>query len=123
MSDIAGKAGSKSKIIGVDGQTVKAWCLSSEVAIRDSFNVGSMTDVGTGTYRYNMIQAQPSDDFVCSGNNCDMVDTSAQIFQIYKFANQNTINWTLNVRQCDNNAPSFATADAVTETYSFVVGR
>tara|TARA_R110000744_G_C19205417_1_gene545445 strand:+ start:126 stop:497 length:372 start_codon:yes stop_codon:yes gene_type:complete len=123
MSDIVGRAGSKSKIIGVDGQSIKAWCVHLLTAIRQSFNISSVTDVGTGQFKYNMINVQSTADFVCGGNNCDIVDTGNQIYQIYKFANQTTSSWLINSRTMDNNAPSMAVADPATESYSFIIGN
>ena len=49
------------------GQLAKAWVNfngTGTVAIRDSFNVGSITDNGTGSYTLNFSTAMPSADYV-----------------------------------------------------------
>ena len=51
------------------GQLVKAWVNfngTGTVAIRDGFNVSSITDVGTGQYYINFENALPNDDYAAS---------------------------------------------------------
>ena len=50
----------------------KAWVNfngTGTIAIRDSFNVSSITDNGTGTTTVTLANAQPSDDFVVCANS------------------------------------------------------
>ena len=54
------------------GQLAKAWINfngTGTIAIRDSFNVSSITDNGTGTTTVTLANAQPSDDFVVCANS------------------------------------------------------
>ena len=54
------------------GQLAKAWINfngTGTIAIRDSFNVSSITDNGTGTTTVTLDNAQPSDDFVVCANS------------------------------------------------------
>ena len=51
------------------GQLVKAWVNfngTGTVAIRDSFNVSSITDVATGQYYINFATALPNDDYAAA---------------------------------------------------------
>ena len=50
----------------------KAWVNfngTGTIAIRDSFNVSSITDNGTGTTTVTLASAMPSDDFVVCANS------------------------------------------------------
>ena len=50
----------------------KAWVNfngTGTVAIRDSFNVSSITDVGTGKYQANFSTAMPNNDYAFSGSS------------------------------------------------------
>jgi hypothetical protein len=70
MSGIVGTSHSKSKIIGRSKDTVKAWVNFNgvgTVAIRDSFNVSSITDNGTGNWTINFIQNMANTDFSFTG--------------------------------------------------------
>ena len=54
------------------GQLVKAWVNfngTGTVAIRDSFNVSSITDVSTGIYTVTFTNAMANDDYVTLANN------------------------------------------------------
>ena len=47
---------------------VKAWIQHSEgTSISDSFNFGSVTDVGTGNYKPNYTNSMANDDYAASG--------------------------------------------------------
>jgi len=51
------------------GQLVKAWVNfngTGTVAIRDGFNVSSISDVGTGQYYINFDNALPNDDYAAA---------------------------------------------------------
>ena len=75
MSGIIGTSHSKSKVIGRSHDTAKAWVNfngTGTVAIRDSFNVSSVTDNGTGDYSTNLRTNMQNDKYVVvsgSGNN------------------------------------------------------
>ena len=71
MSGIIGTSHSKSKVIGRSLDTAKAWCnfngTSSPASIRDSFNVDSLTDNGTGDYTVNFGTSMPNTDYCVVG--------------------------------------------------------
>lgn len=53
------------------GTFCRAWVSfngSGTIAIRASFNVSSITDVGTGSYRINFTNAMPDGNYVFAGN-------------------------------------------------------
>ena len=62
MSGIIGTSHSKSKVIGRSQDTAKAWVNfnGSSFTVRDSFNVASVTDNGTGHYTVNFNPAMPN---------------------------------------------------------------
>ena len=66
MSGIVGTSHSKSKEIGKSHDTAKAWVYykSSDVTIRESFNISSLDDRGTGISTANFIQPFETDKFV-----------------------------------------------------------
>jgi len=67
MSGITGTSHSKSKIVGRSKDTAIAWVnfdgSTTPVAIRDSFNVSSITDHGTGYYTVTFATAIGNDDY------------------------------------------------------------
>ena len=72
MSGIIGTSHSKAKIIGRSQDTAKAWCNfngSGTVAIRDSFNVSSITDNGTGIYSVHW-ERDMNDSNYCTTAGC-----------------------------------------------------
>jgi hypothetical protein len=53
----------------------KAWCNfngTGTVAIRDSFNVSSITDNGTGDYTVNFTTAMPNANYVVAGQGSEV---------------------------------------------------
>lgn len=73
------------------GNAVKAWVNfngTGTVAIRDSFNVSSITDNGTGSYTINLTNALTDTNFACAANGKSTVGTppSAAYFDQHVFA-------------------------------------
>jgi len=71
MSGIIGTSHSKSKVIGRSQDTAKAWINfngTSTVAIRDSFNVSSITDHGSGDYSVTFTNNMPNTDYAVTGS-------------------------------------------------------
>jgi len=69
MSGIIGTSSSRSKVIGRSKDTAKAWVNfdgTGTVAIRDSFNVSSITDNGAGDYYLNYTNNLANDDYAVS---------------------------------------------------------
>ena len=61
------------------GQLAKAWVNfngTGTVAIRDDFNVSSITDNGTGSYTVNFTTAMTDANYVCVVNAADVSDVS-----------------------------------------------
>jgi hypothetical protein len=61
----------------------KAWVNfngTGTVAIRDSFNVSSITDNGTGNYTINFTTAMPNANFATTGTAHDVSNTSKPRF-------------------------------------------
>ena len=69
VDTIADKAGSAP--VGLHKQhAAKAWLNmngTGTIATRDSFNIDSITDNGTGDYTGTFTNAMSNDDFVCAG--------------------------------------------------------
>ena len=74
--------------------TAKAWVNfngTGTVAIRRAFNVSSITDVGTGVYGVNFVNAMPDTNYATSlniGNNtnqtwCDTFSTTYVVARVY----------------------------------------
>jgi len=66
MSGIIGTSHSKSKVIGRSQDTASAWVNfdgTGTVAIRDSFNVSSVTDNGTGDYTVTFTTAMANANY------------------------------------------------------------
>ena len=75
-------------------QACKAWVNfngTGTVAIRGSYNVSSITDVGTGVYGVNFVNAMPDTNYATSlniGNNtnqtwCDNFSTTYVLARVY----------------------------------------
>ena len=82
------------------------------VAIRDSFNVSSISDNGTGAYQIVLATAMGNTTFTNCTNAVTTIDTTAQAFN---FTSANIVSTTaigVSTRREDNNAPSFSTTDA-----------
>ena len=59
MSGIVGTSHSKSKVIGRSPDTILGWCHingTGTIAIRDSYNMGSVTDFQEGGYDFNFLK-------------------------------------------------------------------
>jgi hypothetical protein len=52
----------------------KAWWSSNDVTLKDSFNIGSLTDVAASTYDFNFTNAMANDDFAFP---CATINTTA----------------------------------------------
>jgi len=66
----------------VQGLT-KAWYnLNANTALRDSFNIGSITDEGTGEYEGNFTNAMSNGNYSANGNNSTKGSTNAYSFII-----------------------------------------
>ena len=52
----------------------KAWWSSNDVTLKDSFNIGSLTDVSASTYDFNFTNAMANDDFAFP---CATINTTA----------------------------------------------
>ena len=82
------------------------------VAIRDSTNVSSITDNGTGSYRIVMTTAMGNTDYANCTNTITTIDTTAQAFTITSVNNISTTEINVATRREDNNAPSFSATDS-----------
>jgi hypothetical protein len=63
----------------------KAWCNfngEGTVAIRDSFNVSSITDNGTGDYTINFTTAMPNANYSIVGS-CGTIASNYAFFTLY----------------------------------------
>ena len=70
MSGIVGTSHSKSGVVGKSQDTAKAWINidgTGTALIRDSFNVSSITDNGTGEYAVNLIKPMANDKYSVAG--------------------------------------------------------
>ena len=79
MSELIGTSHSKSKVIGRSQDTAKAWVNfdgTGTVAIRDSFNVSSLTDNATGDYTVTFKTAMANANYapVFFGNTHHLTD-------------------------------------------------
>ena len=52
----------------------KAWWSSKDVTLKDSFNIGSLTDVSASTYDFNFTNAMANDDYAYP---CATLNTTA----------------------------------------------
>ena len=79
----------------------KAWINmdgTGTITTRDSFNISSITDSGTGTYQHNSSNAMSSDDFVCvynSGNGAGNSDNSTNPGNSFSSSHVNTASQTV----------------------------
>lgn len=74
------------------GQLTKAWVNfngTGTVAIRDDFNVSSITDNATGEYTINFSTAMPNANYCAAGNGAQTTDSVAQ-FDSVVFINYGT---------------------------------
>ena len=62
MSGIVNSTGERSGVLGAGGVTALTWCTfngTGTIAITDSLNASSLTDVGTGEYKVNFTKPMP----------------------------------------------------------------
>ena len=91
MSGIIGTSKSKSGVIGKSQDTAKAWVNfngTGTVAIRDSFNVSSITDNSVGQYDINFASAMTDTNF-SSASSADNGSTY-NFWGIYEMFNGRT---------------------------------
>ena len=72
-------------------QSARAWVNfngTGTVAIRDSFNVSSITDNGTGDYTVNFDQDMPNANYCVSGTAPSNNTTSMQYMRVYDSSSQ-----------------------------------
>ena len=82
------------------------------LTINGSGNVSSVTDTSTGTYEVNFTNNMPDANYAVIGSPPGgLIATANQQFPVYFSENYATSTFRLSVRQCDNDAPSFASAD------------
>jgi len=66
-------SGNSTAMSTINQGTAKCWVNfngTGTIAARDSFNVGSLTDNGTGDYSVNYSNAMANDDFSMVGTSC-----------------------------------------------------
>jgi len=85
---------------------------SGTVAIRDSLNVSSISDNGTGTYQIVLATAMGNTTFTNCTNAVNDFDTGAQAFNLMGASIVSTTAIGVATRREDNNAPSLSTTDA-----------
>ena len=71
MSGIIGTSSSRSKVIGRSIDTVHSWCrfrTNSGTSIRRSYNISSLTDLGTGQTGITLIRPHRDADYVIAGS-------------------------------------------------------
>ena len=85
---------------------------SGTVAIRDSFNVSSIADNGTGTYQIVLATAMGNTTFTNCTNAVTTIDTGAQAFNFTSASIVSTTSIGVATRREDNNAPSLSVTDA-----------
>ncbi len=94
---------------------VRAWVKFDAIGtltIYASANVTSVTDSSTGTYEVNFTNNMPDANYAVIGSPPGgLIATANQQFPVYFSENYATNTFRLSVRQCDNDAPSFASAD------------
>ena len=83
FNTLSNLAGSRTVPVDTVAQgTAKAWVNfngTGTVAIRASFNVTSITDIGTGNYNVNFTTAMPDANYACAALN----PFTASVFQTY----------------------------------------
>ena len=94
---------------------VRAWARidgTGTVGIDASGNVSSITDTGVGTYEVNFTNNMPDVNYSCVGSpSGNLISTSEQKFGVYFTESHAVDTFRLSVRQCDNDAATFAAAD------------
>jgi len=94
---------------------VRAWVKFDAIGtltVNGSGNVSSVTDTSTGTYEVNFTNNMPDTNYAVIGSPPGgLISTANQQFPVYFSENYATNTFRLSVRQCDNDAPSFASAD------------
>ena len=93
MSGIIGTSHSRSKIIGRAKDTVHSWCrfrTNSGTSIRRSFNISSLTDLGTGYTGVTLIRPHADGDYAIAhsqitqyDDNGDNINTTNQTATYY----------------------------------------
>jgi len=74
----------------------KAWINmdgTGTITTRDSFNISSITDIGTGTYQHNSTNAMSSDNYTCvynAGNGDGNSDDSTNPGNAFSSSHPNT---------------------------------
>ena len=94
---------------------VRAWVKFDGIGtltINGSANVSSVTDSSTGTYEVNFTNNMPDTNYAVIGSPPGgLIATFNQQFGVYFSENYATNTFRLSIRQCDNDAPTFASAD------------
>jgi len=91
------------------GQLCRAWVNfngSGTVAIRDDFNVSSITDTGTGAYKVNISNALPSTNYAVTSNSSHLSGTYLA-FPALRDRDQQTRSTTQFHIDCLNNGGAF----------------
>ena len=96
MSGLIGTSHSRSKVIGTSQDTVHSWCrfrTNSGTSIRRSYNISSLTDLGTGQTGITLIRPHRDADYVIAGSqitqfnsNGDSINTTGQTASYYYIA-------------------------------------
>jgi hypothetical protein len=82
-------------------------------SIRESGNVSSITDDGTGTYTINFTTAMPDVNYIpIMSNPLGLLSTGSQQFPYTQTTIISTSQITIDVRQVDNDAPTFVAVDS-----------
>ena len=103
--------------------SAKAWVNfngTGTVAARDSFNVSSLTDLGTGAYKVNLSNSMASGGYSVSGTS----EFTSQLTHIYT-GNPSTITadgWTFNTLYVSNLGGGGAVVDSTLVTAQFMGG-
>ena len=94
---------------------VRAWVNfdgKGTLTINGSGNVSSVTDTSAGTYEINFTTAMPDTNYAVIGSPPgELIATANQQFPVYFSESYATNTFRLSVRQCDNDAPTFASID------------
>ena len=95
--------------------SARAWIKfngTGTVAIIGSANVSSISDVGTGDYTINIATALPTNYTVVSTPAYGLLSTGNEQFPVTVFNARTTSAIDVASRQCDNDAPTFVSADS-----------
>ena len=94
---------------------VRAWVKFDAIGtltINGSGNVSSVTDTSAGTYEVNFTNNMPDANYAVIGSPPgELIATANQQFPVYFSESYATNTFRLSVRQCDNDAPTFASID------------